>query len=136
MYFLFLSLLQCFFRQIVSLFELEYNLILVCIEQGCEKILPYYLKHGVYKQDNSFIEGAIFVSPRGTTYNKFIEPDKSHMNTATRTLDVNGGKDQYLNMEVNKQLSLIPRCEVRFIYTFLLLLHIVLCYFYGLMNLK
>ena len=34
------------------------------------------------------------------------------MNTATRTLDVNGGKDQFLNMEVNKQLSLIPRCEV------------------------
>ncbi|KAL5255802.1 hypothetical protein ACHWQZ_G011134 [Mnemiopsis leidyi] len=101
-----------FFTEIVSLFELEYNLILVCIEQGCEKILPYYLKHGVYKQDNSFIEGAIFVSPRGTTYNKFIEPDKSHMNTATRTLDVNGGKDQYLNMEVNKQLSLIPRCEI------------------------
>ena len=113
---------SCPFQQIVSLFELEYNLILVCIEQGCEKILPYYLNHGVYKQDNSFIEGAIFVSPRGTSYSKFIKADRSHMNTATRTLDVNGGKDQFLNMEVNKQLSLIPRCEVSHNYNYIVIL--------------
>ena len=85
----------------------------MCVEQGCEKILPYYLNHGVYRVDNSFIEGAVFISPRGTTYSKYVQPTKSHMNTATRTVVVNGGKDSYINMEVNQQLTLIPRCEVR-----------------------
>ena len=54
----------------------------------------------------------MFVSPRGTTYSKYVQPTKSHMNTATRTLVVNGGKDEFINTEVNQQLNLIPRCEV------------------------
>ena len=55
----------------------------------------------------------MFISPRGTTYSNFVDPAKSHMNTATRTVVVSGSKDQFVNMEVNEQLDLIPRCEVR-----------------------
>ena len=44
---------------------MEYNLVLVAVEEGCEMILPYYLQHGVYSRNNSFIEGAVLISPRG-----------------------------------------------------------------------
>lgn len=98
----------------MTLFELEYNLIVVCVELGCEKLLPYYLHHGVYKPDNSFIEGAVFVSPRGSTYSKFVEKSKQYGNTAVRTLVVNGAKDEYINTNVTAQLTLVPRCEVNF----------------------
>lgn len=92
---------------------MEYNLIIVCVELGCEKILPYYLNHGVYRTNNRFIEGAVLISPRGTTYDKYIQEDHQYKPTATRTVVVNGGKDSFINMDVNRLLSMVPRCEVK-----------------------
>lgn len=60
--------------QVVSLFELEYNLVVVCLEEGCDRVLPYYLSHGVYQKENAFIEGAVLVAPRGDNLAKYIDP--------------------------------------------------------------
>ena len=109
--------------QIVSLFELEYNLILVCVEEGCSRLLPYYLNHGVYRTDNSFIEGAIFVSPRGEDYSRYVLPGKSNIPTGARTLVVSGGKDEFINMDINNQLNMIPRSEVCFHFETMTILH-------------
>ena len=82
------------------------------MEQGCDKLIPYYLKKGVYNSKNTFIEGAVFISPRGTSYINNVKPGKRTLPTATRTVVVNGAKDSYINGDVNTQLGKIPRTEV------------------------
>ena len=40
---------------------------------------------------------------------------------ATKTIVVNGGKDEYLNLEVNNNLTLLPRTQVLYNYMIRLL---------------